>query len=116
MRAQPSATTLFSAAAVLLTAAIAVLAAVFFGVQLLWAYAVGINAAVFILCGYDKSIAGSAVLRVPEKVLLSAALLGGSAGLLVGMNLWRHKTRKASFQLFLALVLVAQVAIVRWVW
>ena len=68
----------------------------------------------FTFCGYDKSVAGSRGLRAPEKFLWGVALIGGSPGLLLGMWLFRHKTRKASFQLGLLLILIVQLLLVRW--
>lgn len=61
-------------------------------------------------CGYDKAIAGSTYTRVPERVLLGTALLGGSLGLLLGMTWFRHKTQKWSFKWPLVLILVVQCA------
>jgi uncharacterized membrane protein YsdA (DUF1294 family) len=103
-----------------LVAVVCTLAGVFilylsFQFPLLWAYILSINTVAFALCGYDKNVAGSADWRVPENVLISSALLGGSAGLLLGMNLFRHKTHKAKFQFFLALILVLQVALLRFI-
>jgi len=63
---------------------------------------------------YDKSIAGSERLRVPERVLLLLALAGGTIGAIIGM--WflgaRHKTAKTSFMLPFIGILVVQAVIV----
>jgi uncharacterized membrane protein YsdA (DUF1294 family) len=67
-----------------------------------------------VLCVWDKRQARGGRSRVPERVLLGLALLGGSPGLVLGMLLARHKTRKASFLLVLALVLAAQGALLWW--
>ena len=75
-----------------------------------FAYLGALNGVAFILCGLDKSVAGSAALRTPERVLLGLALVGGTIGLLLGMNLFRHKTRKAQFQFKIFIVLVLQAA------
>ncbi len=50
--------------------------------------------------------------RVPERLLYLASFLGGSVGALVAMNLFRHKTRKISFQLVLAALILLQVIII----
>ena len=76
-----------------------------------WLGAASISA--FILCGFDKSAARAGGLRAPEKVLFVVALLGGSLGLLLGMNTFRHKTRKASFQFVLALIILAQLGVLK---
>ncbi len=64
------------------------------------------NIATFFLFGTDKLIAGSGVFRAPENVLLATAFLGGSLGALLGIHIFRHKTRKAGFQLIIALALI----------
>lgn len=46
-----------------------------------------------VLYGADKSRAKSGRWRISEKTLLAAGLLGGAAGALLGMKLFRHKTR-----------------------
>jgi uncharacterized membrane protein YsdA (DUF1294 family) len=74
-------------------------------------YLIAAGAISFLFCAYDKSVAGSGSTRIPELVLLIWALIGGSAGLLVGMRLFRHKTKKASFQFFLIIVVVAQIGL-----
>lgn len=79
----------------------------------LWCYLAGINASAFLLMGYDKSIAGSSALRMPEKVIFFTALLGGSPGVLTGMKMFRHKTRKGSFQLVMIAILIAQIVLLK---
>ena len=87
-----------------------------FEVPLLVAYLVAITFAAFVLCGYDKSVAESGATRVPEMVLFMVALLGGTGGLLFGMNLFRHKTQKESFQFVLGVVLIGQLLALRYLW
>ncbi|MBE6572495.1 MAG: DUF1294 domain-containing protein [Ruminococcaceae bacterium] len=65
-----------------------------------------INIVAFCLCAYDKSAAMSKKLRVPEKILLAFAIAFGSAGMLVGMYLFRHKTRKPVFFITVPVMLV----------
>lgn len=48
------------------------------------------------------------VRRVPERTLFLLAALGGSAGALAGMALWRHKTRHRSFRIGIPLILLVQ--------
>lgn len=61
------------------------------------AYLILINAAAFLLMLSDKYRAKNKIRRIPERILLSAAVLGGSAGAFFGMYLARHKTRKPLF-------------------
>lgn len=71
-----------------------------------------INAATFVLYGVDKALAAAGARRIPERTLHVTAFLLGSPGALIAMNVFRHKTRKTSFQLALALLVLAQVLIV----
>jgi uncharacterized membrane protein YsdA (DUF1294 family) len=83
------------------------------GLQAGAALLIGINCAAFFLCGFDKSIAGSDKTRIPEVILLSFCLFGGTVGFILGMCLFRHKTRKASFIFSLLIILVVQIQILR---
>ena len=71
-----------------------------------------VNLVAFLTYGYDKSIAGSGKMRVPERVLLLLALAGGSPAALLGMRLFHHKTAKSSFQQKFWLVLLIQAILV----
>lgn len=73
----------------------------------------GINGAALFLCGFDKSLAGTAKTRVPEKVLLLFGLLGGSPGLVTGMFFFRHKTKKSSFIFGLLIILVIHILLLQ---
>ena len=46
-----------------------------------------------ILYASDKRKAKKKRWRIPEKLLLGVGFLGGSIGALIGMNLFRHKTK-----------------------
>ncbi len=50
--------------------------------------------------------------RVPEKILLLSAALGGSPGAIAGMLIFRHKTRHWQFRYGLPGILSAQMLIV----
>ena len=56
-----------------------------------------INLAALILFGVDKARAKTHQRRIPERILLGIGLIGGAWGALLGMNLFRHKTRKPIF-------------------
>ena len=79
------------------------------------AYLAGVNGALFGVCGFDKSIAPSTALRAPERVLLLFAALGGSLGLALGMAAFRHKTRKRPFHISLGVIIVVQLAALRFI-
>ncbi|MEM7531207.1 MAG: cold shock and DUF1294 domain-containing protein [Chloroflexota bacterium] len=76
------------------------------------AYLVAVNITTFLIYGYDKFIAGRDVLRVPERVLHTLALIGGSPAGLLAQRVFRHKTIKSSFQLVYWAVVVVQVLVV----
>ncbi len=71
---------------------------------------IAVNLTTFLTFRYDKRIAGSRRRRVPEKVLLGLAFLGGSPGAALAMRRYRHKTRKKSFKRKFWLVVALQVA------
>ena len=56
-----------------------------------------INLAALILFGFDKARAKAQQRRIPERILLGIGFLGGAWGALLGMKLFRHKTRKPIF-------------------
>ncbi len=72
-------------------------------------YLLLVNAAAFLLMLSDKHRARKNLWRIPERVLLSAAVLGGSLGAIAGMKLFRHKTRHAKFYIGLPLILAIQI-------
>ena len=57
----------------------------------------------------DKIRAMERRFRIPESVLLILALLGGSAGCIAGMIIFRHKKRKIKFRYGLPLILILQI-------
>lgn len=71
-------------------------------------YLLIINAAALILMLVDKIKAKQNLWRIPEKILFLAAILGGSVGSLLGMYLFRHKTKHFSFILGMPLILAVQ--------
>jgi len=75
-------------------------------------YLLIINALTFAVMLLDKVRAIKKAWRVPEATLLTLAVLGGSLGGLMGMYLFRHKTRKPKFTVTLPLLLILQGAIV----
>lgn len=63
----------------------------------------------------DKHQARQQAWRTPERVLHASELLGGWPGALLAQQLFRHKTRKLSYQLlFWAIVLLHQVFWADW--
>lgn len=60
-------------------------------------YLIIINALALVLMQRDKNQAIKHRRRIPEKVLIGTAFIGGSLGILSGMFLFRHKTRHLLF-------------------
>ncbi len=76
-----------------------------------------LNIGTFIIYGIDKRKAVKRKWRISERTLLGAALFGGGLGALLGMYLFRHKTKHWKFQIlvpcFMVLHLVLYVMAVR---
>jgi uncharacterized membrane protein YsdA (DUF1294 family) len=71
------------------------------------------SALAFLLYGVDKRRAKRGKWRTKESVLLGISFLGGSVGAMLGMKVFRHKTRHTYFWVvgFLGLVWQAALAI-----
>lgn len=80
---------------------------------LLW-YLAAVNLVTFTVYGADKARAKRGAWRVPEKTLFLLPLLGGSIGALLGMWVFRHKTRHWYFVWGVPLILLAQIALAAW--
>ncbi len=64
----------------------------------------------FALMGLDKWKARHESWRIPEKTLFLSAVLGGSAGAMLGMYLFRHKTRHRRFVIGMPVIFLLQLA------
>ena len=73
-------------------------------------YLLVVNIAAFAVYGWDKMCAKRGMWRVPEKILLLLAFLGGSVGAMVGMAIFRHKTLHLKFRYGVPLILIFQIA------
>ena len=72
-------------------------------------YILIINLIAFLLFGIDKYKAKNGLWRIPEKVLFLFAILGGSVGALIGMEVFRHKTKHKSFTSGIPAILIIQI-------
>ena len=68
-------------------------------------YLLIINALGFLLMLIDKHKARKNLWRIPEATLMWTAVLGGSAGTLLGMYMVRHKTKHLKFTVCIPLLL-----------
>lgn len=82
---------------------------------LLALHLVAINLLAFAAFGLDKRRAIAGRWRVPEKTLLTIAVLGGGLGAVSGQQVFRHKTRKEPFRTLLWSTTAVQLAGVGWV-
>ena len=62
--------------------------------------------------GIDKRKARTGAFRIPELTLFTVAVIGGSAGALLGMYLFRHKTRVLRFKIGIPLILCLHIALI----
>ena len=89
------------------------------GILAIWL--VFINLITFLAFGLDKWKAkrkekNEKVRRVPEKNLLLMAVVGGSAGALLGMKVFHHKTLHKAFRLGVPVILALQIVIPFGLW
>ncbi len=54
-----------------------------------------------------KAIKGS--WRIPEKTLIMISVLGGGIGALIGMYLFRHKTKKLKFTIGIPVIIICEI-------
>lgn len=77
------------------------------GSQIVFLYMAVVSVVGFITMGIDKAKAKKGAWRIPEKTLLGIAILGGGAGVWLGMQMFRHKTKHLQFKIgvpFIALL------------
>lgn len=80
------------------------------GAKIFILYLILINVAAFLLMGIDKRRAVRHRWRIPERTLFLSALLLGSIGANLGMQVFRHKTKHKSFVFGMPLILIIQMA------
>jgi uncharacterized membrane protein YsdA (DUF1294 family) len=68
-------------------------------IKLLFFYIVLINLIGLFIMYIDKEKAKHGHYRIPEATLWRVAFLGGAFGTTIGMKVFRHKTKHASFKL-----------------
>jgi uncharacterized membrane protein YsdA (DUF1294 family) len=68
----------------------------------------------FVLYAFDKSAARQSRRRIPEATLHLWSLLGGWPGALAAQQVFRHKTRKLSFQIVFWLTVLVNSAALAW--
>lgn len=79
--------------------------------QFLYLYLLIINALAFILMLADKKKAKKNKWRIKERTLLGISLIGGSLGGMLGMSLFRHKTKHLRFSIGLPCMLAVHIVL-----
>ena len=59
--------------------------------------------------GIDKRRARQNAFRIPEATLFAVAIIGGSIGSILGMQIFRHKTKHWYFLFGMPIILVLQI-------
>ena len=80
--------------------------------QIILIYLVATNVATFFTFGIDKWKAKHSKRRITEASLLTLAILGGSIGAWLGMQVWHHKTLHKKFRYGVPLILLIQVVLI----
>ena len=75
------------------------------------AYFLAINTTTFLYYGFDKLMAKSGAIRVPELLLHLLELLGGSPAALLSQQLFWHKSTKRAYQVVFWLIVLFQGAL-----
>lgn len=75
-------------------------------------YLLIINLTGFFAMFLDKQKARRGKWRIPEKTLFLLAIIGGSLGTTLGMHTFHHKTKHWYFKFGMPLILIAQVALI----
>lgn len=70
----------------------------------------------FALMGIDKWKARKRAWRIPEATLFMVAVIGGSVGSILGMQIFRHKTQHWYFVFGMPLILVLQILLLVFLW
>lgn len=87
-----------------------------FDLSTVWAiiglYLISVNLLGLIYFFIDKQKAKRQSWRTPEATLFTIAIFGGSIGCLLGMYLFRHKTRKRTFFIGMPVILAVQILII----
>ena len=72
-----------------------------------------VNISSFAMFGYDKVVSSyEKSTRLPEIFFYIISALGGSLGILIGSNMFRHKTQKLSFMGRVLLIIIVQAGLI----
>lgn len=74
-------------------------------------YLVVMNVVGIAVMGIDKSKAKRGAWRIKEATLFGVSIIGGSIGTLLGMYMFRHKTKHIYFVIGMPLILILHIAL-----
>ena len=75
-----------------------------------------INLIALLMFGVDKSKARKGSRRISEASLFMISLVGGAVGGLLGMMLFRHKTRKMGFKAIMFIMILINIYLYYWLY
>ncbi len=80
-------------------------------------YLISINILLFLLFGIDKHKAKKNKWRISESTLLIIGLIGAPIGGILGIKVWKHKTKKKYFMItYILTLLVYSYLIINFIW
>ena len=82
------------------------------GIRNIIIYFIIINLLGFLMMYIDKKKAIKGKWRISEKSLFVVTLLGGGIGTKIGMNMFRHKTKKMRFSIGFPTILIVEIALI----
>ena len=82
------------------------------GINNIIIYFVVINVLGFFSMGIDKWKAKKGRWRIPENTLFMFTILGGGVGTILGMYLFRHKSKKKYFTLGMPAILILEIILI----
>ncbi len=85
-------------------------------IQMICYYFISVNILGFLFMGLDKWKARKRAWRIPEATLFLLALIGGAFGCILGMYLFRHKTRRWYFAYGMPVILAIHILLAILIW
>ena len=82
--------------------------------KLILIYLLLVNALGLLLMIVDKNRARKRLRRISENNLFIVAILGGSLGSIMGMQMMRHKTKHLKFTIGMPVILACQLGLFAW--
>ncbi len=84
--------------------------------EIICCYLAIVNLLGFLFMGMDKWKAKKRAWRIPEATLFLLALIGGAFGCILGMYLFRHKTRHWYFVYGMPTILIVHILLAFLIW